>query len=336
MKAVILAGGSGERFWPLSNPKKPKQFLQLFSNKSLIRETYERLVHQMKPNDIYIVTSEQYFELTKREIPEINSKNIILEPIPRNTAPACMLGTLIAESDEVVIILPADHFIPDADDFWNTLNKGIEAAYKYKGLFTLGITPTRPETGYGYIEADIELEPNIFKVKSFKEKPDQETAKSFIKEGNFFWNSGIFIWKKEVFLKEMEKHSYEIYEQLVNIDPFDNYILKNIYPNIKKISIDYALMEKSKNIYVTKTDLLWSDVGNWVSVRELAGYSDENKNVHVIDGENIFVKSKKNVGVIGLSNIVVIESEDGILITTEEKAQKVRNISQKFKDTDNN
>jgi mannose-1-phosphate guanylyltransferase len=335
MKAIILAGGSGERFWPLSNSKKPKQFLRLFSDKSLIRETYERLLYKMNQDDIYIVTSENYFEITKQEIPEIDEKNIILEPIPRNTAPACMLGTLIAEDNETVVILPADHYIPDKEAFWNTLSKCIKAAHKYDGLFTLGITPTRPETGYGYIEADKELESNIFKVKSFKEKPDQETAKSFIKEGNFFWNSGIFIWKKSVFLKEMETHSYEIYEKLIDIDPFNIYTLKNVYPDIKKISIDYALMEKSQKIYVTKTDLLWSDVGNWVSVRELAGYSDNKKNVHIIDGENVFVKSNKNVGVIGLSNIVVVESEDGLLITTEEKAQKVRNISQKFKETDN-
>ncbi|HOB15649.1 MAG TPA: mannose-1-phosphate guanylyltransferase [Defluviitoga sp.] len=335
MKAVILAGGSGERFWPLSNSKKPKQFLKLFSDKSLIRETYERLLDKMNPADIYIVTSENYYELTKQEIPEINEKNLILEPIPRNTAPACMLGTLVAEENEIVTILPADHFIPNKDAFWDTLNKGIEAASKYIGLFTLGITPTRPETGYGYIEVCSELEPNIFKVKSFKEKPDQQTAKTFIEKGNFFWNSGIFIWKKEVFLKEMEHHAYEIYEQLINIDPFDIYTLKEIYPNVKKISIDYALMEKSKNIYVIKTDLLWSDVGNWVSVRELTGYSDDSKNVHIIDGENVFVKTDKKVGVIGLSNIVVVESEEGILITTEEKAQKVRNISQKFKDAEN-
>ncbi|HBT51275.1 MAG TPA: mannose-1-phosphate guanylyltransferase [Petrotoga sp.] len=331
MKAIILAGGSGERFWPLSNSKTPKQFLKLFSDKTLIRETYERMRYKMEPTDIFIITAEKYQQLTMKEIPEIPKENIILEPIPRNTAPACMLGTQIAQDDEIVVILPADHYIPDKSKFWDTLSEAIQGAQKYDGLFTLGITPTRPETGYGYIEAGKAINNSTYKVNSFKEKPDPEKAKIFLSKGNYYWNSGMFIWKKSTFLEQMKKHSPGIYNQLINITPWDTESLRKIMPNIEKISIDYALLERSDKVYVVKADFVWSDVGNWVSVRELQGYSDNDENVEVIDGKNVFVKSDKFVGIIGLSNIIVVEGENGILIAKEENSQDVRKISENLK-----
>ncbi|BBE30509.1 mannose-1-phosphate guanylyltransferase [Tepiditoga spiralis] len=332
IKAIILAGGSGERFWPLSNSKTPKQFLKIFSNKSLIRETYERLVLKLDPKDIFVITAEKHFDLTKKELPELPEENIILEPIPRNTAPACTLATLVADKNEVVFILPADHYIPDVENFWKTIFKAVNAAKEYDGLFTLGIKPTRPETGYGYIESKNEVEENIFKVKAFREKPNVETAIDFIKKGNFYWNSGMFIWKKDVFFEEMEKYNSNIIKKLKDVDPRNIEKLRKIMPEVEKISIDYALMEKSKKVYTIKSNFSWSDVGNWLSVRELKGYSDENENVKVVEGKNIYVSSKKFVGVIGLSNIVVVETDNGILVANEEKVQKVREIVSELKE----
>ncbi|KAF2955542.1 mannose-1-phosphate guanylyltransferase [Marinitoga sp. 38H-ov] len=332
MKAIILAGGSGERFWPLSTSKKPKQFLKIFSEKSLIRETFERLAFKLDPSDIFVVTAEKYKEETLKELPELNEKNVLLEPVARNTAAACFLGTLVANKGEVVFILPADHYIPNKEKFWRTVEKGIYAAEKYNGLITMGINPTRPETGYGYIESGEEIEENILKVKSFKEKPDYNTAIEYLKEGNYYWNSGMFFWKKDVFLEEMRKYNEDIYNNMINLNPNNIEELHIKYPEIRKISIDYALMEKSEKVYTVKAEYEWSDVGNWVSVREMEGYSDNNNNVHLVDSKNVFVKSNKNVGVVGLENIIIIETENGLLVAKEDKINDIREIVNQLKE----
>ncbi|GAB6188841.1 mannose-1-phosphate guanylyltransferase [Marinitoga arctica] len=332
MKAIILAGGSGERFWPLSTSKKPKQFLKIFSDKSLIRETFERLNYKLEPKDIYVVTAEKYKNETLKELPELNENNVLLEPVARNTAPACFLGTLVAEDDEVVFILPADHYIPNKEKFWKTVEKGIYAAEKYNGLITMGINPTRPETGYGYIEADNEIESNIMKVKSFKEKPDINTALKYIQEGNYYWNSGMFFWKKSVFLDEMKKYNEDIYNDMINLKVNDTEQIHLKYPNIRRISIDYALMEKSDKVYTVKAEYEWSDVGNWVSVREMDGYSDNDENVYLVESKNVFVKSNKNVGIVGLENIIVIDTENGLLISKEDKINDIRKVVGKLKE----
>jgi mannose-1-phosphate guanylyltransferase len=332
MKAIILAGGSGERFWPLSTSKKPKQFLKIFSEKSLIRETFERLAYKLEPKDIFVVTAEKYKEETLKELPELDEKNVLLEPVARNTAPACFLGTLVAEDDEVVFILPADHYIPNKEKFWNTVEKGIYAAEKYNGLITMGINPTRPETGYGYIEAGELMEDKIMKVNSFKEKPDYNTAIEYLKEGNYYWNSGMFFWRKDVFLEEMNKYNEDIYNDMIKLNPYNVEELHNKYPEIRKISIDYALMEKSDKVFTVKAEYEWSDVGNWVSVREMEGYSDNNTNIHLVDSKNIFVKSNKNVGVVGLENIIIIDTENGLLVAKEDKINDIREIVNQLKE----
>ncbi|SHE41903.1 mannose-1-phosphate guanylyltransferase (GDP) [Marinitoga hydrogenitolerans DSM 16785] len=332
MKAIILAGGSGERFWPLSTSKKPKQFLKIFSEKSLIRETFERLNYKLEPKDIYVVTAENYKEETLNEIPELNEKNVLLEPVARNTAPACFLGTLVADENEVVFILPADHYIPNKEKFWKTVESGILAAKKYNGLITMGINPTRPETGYGYIEAENELGNSIMKVRNFKEKPDFNTALKYLKEGNYYWNSGMFFWKKEVFLDEMKTYNEDIYKDMKDLDPNNIELLHKKYQSIRKISIDYALMEKSNRVYMVKAEYEWSDVGNWVSVREMEGYSDNNENVHLVDSKNVYVKTDKNVGIVGLKNIIVIDTENGLLIAKEDKINDIREIVKQLRE----
>ncbi|MDN5341136.1 MAG: mannose-phosphate guanylyltransferase [Oceanotoga sp.] len=333
MKAIILAGGSGERFWPLSNSKTPKQFLKIFSNKSLLRETFERLNHKLSKDDIFVVTSEKHFINTKNDIPELSENNIILEPIARNTAPACMLATLCAKNDDIVLILPADHYIPDWINFWKTVDLAIKAA-ENDSLITFGISPNRPETGYGYIEKSEEISKDIFNVKSFREKPNLDTAIDFLKSNNFLWNSGMFVWKKSVFMNEMKLYNRDMYDKMNELNPKNIEKLRKIMPEVERISIDYALMEKSKNVKCIQSNFTWSDVGNWVSVRELEGYSDKKENIYLFNSKNVFIHSNKKVGIVGLENIVLIETDDGILISKEDSVQNVRNIVEQLKKED--
>ncbi|PLV59785.1 mannose-1-phosphate guanylyltransferase [Thermotoga sp. KOL6] len=332
MKVVILAGGSGERFWPFSTPDMPKQFLRLFGDKSLIRWTFERVLKEMNPKDVFVVTYKDYVERTGEELYELPKENIIAEPMKRNTAPACFIGTKLAEENEPVLVLPADHRIPNTEKFWETVNKAVTALERYGGLFTFGIVPTRPETGYGYIEVGSQLEEGVHNVAQFKEKPDLETAKKFIESGNYLWNSGMFLWKGGEFIDEVRICEPAIYEHLKDVDPRDFEALKKAYEKVPEISVDYAVMERSKKVRVVKADFEWSDVGNWSSVREIEGYTEESENVILVDSERVFVKPfNKPIAVVGLSDIIVIDSPNGILVCREETAQRVREVTKKLR-----
>ncbi|HBF10226.1 mannose-1-phosphate guanylyltransferase [Thermotoga neapolitana] len=331
MKALILAGGSGERFWPFSTPETPKQFLKLFGDKSLIRWTFERVLKRLDPKDVIVVTHRDYVERTKEELPELPPENIIAEPLKKNTAPACFVGTKLAEDDEPVLVLPADHRISDVEKFWETMEKALDAVEKYGGLFTFGIVPTRPETGYGYIEVGKELEDGVHEVAQFREKPDLETAKRFLESGRFLWNSGMFLWKAKEFIEEVKVCEPAIYEHLKDVDPRDFEAMKKAYEKVPSISVDYAVMERSKKVRVVKADFEWSDVGNWSSVREIEGYTEESENVVLVDSERVFVKPHdKPIAIVGLSDVIVIDTPNGILICKEEHAQKVREVVRKL------
>ncbi len=332
MQIVILAGGSGERFWPLSTKETPKQFLKLFGTKSLVRQTYERLEGFVNPEDVFIVTSQKDKERTKKEIPELPERNILGEPFRRNTAAACMSGTLMAKDSETVLVLPADHRIVDKELFWKFIRYAEQGAEEFGGLFTFGIKPTRPETGFGYIEAGKKFSDEVLKVIRFREKPNREIAIQYLESGNFFWNSGMFLWKKECFIREMRACSPEVFNALEHMNPFEVESVQECYEQVPSISIDYALMEMSEHIRVVPVDLEWSDVGNWESIRELEGYSQSGEKNCFIEAENCFVSSQsgKKIGVIGLNNIVVVETDEGILVCREEDCQKVREISRFF------
>jgi len=334
MQVIILAGGSGERFWPLSTTKTPKQFLKLFGNKSLIRHTYERLIGEVSPEDIYVVTSIQTKEQTMKEIPEIPEKNILGEPFRRNTAAACFTGTLMAKKSSPILVLPADHKIEEKDLFWEYVSKAAESLKTLGGLYTFGIKPTRPETGYGYIERGEKADKEVFHVKQFHEKPQLEVAKEYLNSDRFYWNSGMFLWTRRSFLNEMEKCASDIYNALIDMDPFDEVSVKTCYEKTPGISIDYALMEKSNQVKTIRISINWSDVGSWESVKELEGSSKENEKTCFVESENVYVRSQseKKIAVIGLSDLIVVETSEGILICKDSSSQKVREAARKFKE----
>jgi mannose-1-phosphate guanylyltransferase len=333
MKAVILAGGSGERFWPLSTKQTPKQFLRLFNDKSLIRMTYERLLGRFSPEDITVITSVEHVPITREELFEVPGDNIVGEPSRMNTAPACVLGALKCDGGEILLTVPADHIIRDEEAFWESFDKGVSALEKAGGLFTFGIEPTRPETGYGYIEVGEELEEGVFEVKRFREKPNLETAREFISRGGFLWNSGMFLWRSGEFLDEMMKHAPEVINPLRDIDLEDQKILEQAYSNVERISVDNALMERSGSVRVVPCDPDWSDVGSWESVRELAGYSTEGPRTAFIDSERILVRAPegRKVAVVGLKDLIIVETDEGLLVLNEKRSQDVRRAARKLK-----
>ncbi len=319
IEVFILAGGSGERFWPLSTPEVPKQFLKFFNGKSLLRLTFERFNERLSTEKIHVVTAEIYADMVAKELPELPRKNILTEPKKRNTAPACVLAALSMEEDGVMFISPADHYIPDSGKFWRSVEKAYEFVSKNpKALVTFGIVPTRPETGYGYIERGERVSEQIFKVKMFREKPSYEVAERYLESGNFYWNSGMFMWTKEGFMEDMKRWAPEIVQPFLECGED----IVCAYEKIEGISIDYALMEKSKNVFVVEASFEWSDVGNWNSLKEL-GYKGEVEPV-IVDGENVYVIAKKPVVVVGVSDVVVVESEKGVLVVSQKDLEKIR------------
>jgi mannose-1-phosphate guanylyltransferase len=249
-----------------------------------------------------------------------------------NTAPACVLGALLCKLEETVLTVPADHIILYEDRFWNAFDIAIGALMDFGGLFTFGITPTRAETGYGYIEMGKEVSDGVFHSKNFKEKPNHEKAKKYFEKGDFLWNSGMFLWKAGDLITEMKKHAPGVTEPLEGLDPRDSRALEMAYRNVEKVSVDHALMERSSNVMVIPADPGWSDVGSWASIRELIGYTKAGRNRSIEGSERVFIKAPddRKVAVIGLEDIIVVETEEGILVLNEKFAQDVRSVFRSF------
>ncbi len=338
--AVIMAGGVGSRFWPRSRAASPKQLLNIFGEESMIQSTVNRLNGLVSESDIYIITNRIQRDKIIEQLPGVPPENIIAEPFGKNTAPCVALSAVIINKvnpDGVILTLPADHLILDEENFRRTLSQAADFAYKNDSLVTIGIKPTRPETGYGYIQMnDEEVSDGIHKVETFAEKPNYATAKRFVKSGDFFWNSGMFIWRSDAILSEIENYMPDLYSRILDVreaygtENFET-VLTNIYGQLKSISIDYGVMEKSKKVYLIKGDFNWNDVGSWEAVYQLSE-QDENGNVIVGDvyTENTlgsYIKNdKKFTAVIGVENIVVIETDDALLIVNRNEAQNVKNV----------
>lgn len=331
VKVVFLAGGSGERFWPLSRKGKPKQFLKLLGENSLLRDSYLRIQGFVPDESIFLVTFWEHKGLAIKELPEIPEKNIIGEPMGRNTAAAIILPSFLMDEEDIMVVLPSDHYIPEKEKFLKHLDQAIALAQEGY-LVTFGIKPTRAETGYGYIEVEREI-PGGFKVKRFREKPSKEVAEEFLASGKHFWNSGMFIWKVSAFREAAKKFLPSTFRVLEETSESyqDLGALSGAYEKIESISVDYAIMERAENVAMVKGDFLWSDVGNWLSLAELLGkggsYAENPYLVTASETEKYLVLGNtKEVALLGLENVGFIESEDAILILNLENAQDVRKI----------
>lgn len=338
--AVIMAGGIGARFWPRSKKKSPKQLLKIIGENTMIQETYSRINGLVPNENILIVTNETQKPGIMEQLPEIPIENIIVEPFGRNTAACIGLASVIIQKrspDAVTFVMPADHIIKDKESFLNTLSIAAKFSSENNSLVTIGIQPTRPETGYGYIQIDEDSgKDNVYKVLTFAEKPNYSTAVDFIKSGDFFWNSGMFIWKIDAILNEMNLLMPDLYDGLVKIrDQINNpdfpNILSEIYGHLKSVSIDYGIMEKSDKVFLVKGDFSWSDVGSWEAVYELSN-KDEDGNVKIgsvytdMSHDSYIHSPDRLTAVIGLDNIIVINHNDALLICKRDKAQDVKNV----------
>ncbi|ADY73997.1 mannose-1-phosphate guanylyltransferase/mannose-6-phosphate isomerase [Desulfurobacterium thermolithotrophum DSM 11699] len=356
MKAVILAGGSGTRLFPLSRKKYPKQFLKIGDKKSLIQKTVERSLLTVNPEDLIIITNKDYQFHIRNQLSELFANltikpfnhsanqpfNLILEPIGRNTAPAIALAAKFAleklkvHEDEVLFVSPSDHIISPIEKFAEYMKKAEKIA-KEGYIVTFGIRPTKPETGYGYIESDsVSVGDSIraYIVRQFHEKPDLETAKEYLAKGNYYWNSGMFAFTIRTIFEEFKKHAPEIYEKVEN-RTFDE-VLEN-FESMPDISIDYAVMEKTDKAVVLPLDIIWSDVGSWDAFYEVME-KDENGNVkvgNVIDidtKDSLILGNKRVVSTIGIENLMIVETDDVLLIAKKGEGQKVREVVRKLKE----
>jgi mannose-1-phosphate guanylyltransferase len=338
---AIMAGGIGSRFWPVSRTHYPKQFLDLLgTGKSLIQWTYNRFKHICPKENIYFITNELYISTLKQQIPEISDSNIISEPSRKNTSPcaAYFAHKMMALNPKANIIMsPADHLIMDEHAFERTTHEALEFVSNHKAMLTMGIKPTRPDTGYGYIQYDAEQElDKVYRVKTFTEKPSLELAKTFLKSGDFLWNSGIFIWNVRTIMEALEKYlpeMNEVFAQAHNVynTPAEHDVIAKLYPQCTSISIDYGIMEKAKNVYVIPSYFGWCDLGTWESAyenseKDYLGNVVFGDNVMIIDASECMIKAPNDKLVVlqGLEEFIVIDTADILLVCHRNREQQIK------------
>lgn len=346
--AVIMAGGLGTRFWPKSRIDNPKQFLKICEDITMIQATVRRVSKMLPHEKIYIVTNSEFETRIYNEIPEIPKENVLIEPFRRETAACVGLAAVklsLADPNEVMVVLPSDHYIGDETEFLKTLQSAIDLATEKDCLTTLGIRPTRPETGYGYIRIGEKLDVNspkqIFLVKEFTEKPELEQARLLYARNDYFWNSGIFVWKAGVILDQISSFLPHLYQGLMKIkvamgSSREQEVLKEEYSTFIPISIDYGIMEKAPEVYVVLASFVWDDVGNWAALERIMK-SDKDGNIvmgfHIgYDTKNCIISNhNKFVTTLGVENLIIIETEDVILICNKNRAQEVKDLRELIK-----
>lgn len=336
---VIMAGGIGTRFWPLSTSKFPKQFHDVLgTGQTLIQQTYNRLKKITDADRIFVITDKIYTDLVAEQLPEMEEMQIIAEPMGMNTAICALYSAMKIKkinSDANILLCPSDHLIMDEQKFAEKAELALSNLSKNKGLYTLGIEPTRPDTGYGYIQF-IENDQDIKKVKTFTEKPNRELAESFLHSGDFLWNSGIFIWSADTIIKAFETYLPDMYQSFKNIEEHINTdkeesLIKRIYPTVQKVSIDVGIMEKHKKVFVLPSSFGWSDLGTWTSLYENHD-RDKNRNAVVGNwvrmyhskGNMVHVDGNKAVVIEGLEDYIVVDTKRALLICPLDSDQEVK------------
>jgi mannose-1-phosphate guanylyltransferase len=337
---VIMGGGIGSRFWPFSRENKPKQFLDFFgSGRSLLQQTFDRFADVVPVENIYVATNAMYAGLVMEQLPELTERQVLLEPTRRNTAPCIAYSAFYIRSicpEANIVVTPADHLILEEQNFKSNIRVGLNFVGKYPALLTLGVKPSRPETGYGYIQTESTAEDRIQRVKAFTEKPDLELAKVFFASGDFYWNSGVFIWNVETILNAFAEHLPDIYTRLLKgVGKYgtaeERAFVEEEYAMCRNISIDYGIMEKAANVYMLMADFGWSDLGTWGSLFDLAE-KDAEGNVG-LKCPSLFVDSRRNLVTLssgklavvqGLEDYIVVESENVLLICRQSEEQRIK------------
>lgn len=347
MFALIMAGGIGSRFWPLSRKECPKHLIEIINDRTMLENTVNRLSSFIENENTFVITNKTQEPIIVDKVSNLEKKNIIAEPDGRNTAAAIGYGAIklaMIDPEAVMVVLPADHYIKNTSAFTDL----IQQAAKYsndnpESLVTIGIEPKHPETGYGYIQLGKEIDDDVYRVKNFAEKPNYETAVRFVQSGDFYWNSGIFVWKVKTILKAIETHLPLLHESLLEIkkaieDKKEDEVIERIYKEIKPISIDYGVMEKAENVCVFKGDFGWSDVGSWYEMYRILEHDKldnvcaTNAYTHDTRGCYLYTKDKKKVvATIGLKNMAVIDTGDALLIAPLERSQEVKDLVEQIK-----
>lgn len=345
---VIMAGGVGSRFWPMSTAECPKQFIDVLGvGKSLLQLTYDRFEGMCPADRVWVVTNSKYFEIVHEQLPDVPVENILLEPCRRNTAPciAYVSWKIKMQNPKAnIVVTPSDHIVIDENEFRRVINSCLEFTNNTDAIVTLGITPTRPETGYGYIQADFSSSSlrnkEIYRIDSFKEKPDLETAKEYISNKNYFWNAGIFVWNVSTIVNAFRMYCPQIgkmFEAIMNVygTPDERKEIDRIYSECENISVDYAIMEKVEDIFVFPSNFGWSDLGSWGALlmqtqRDIYGNGVIGKNVRLYDSHNCIVHATqaKDVVIQGLDDYIVAEQNGSLLICKLSEEQRIRSFAE--------